>query len=43
MAKVICVGHSALDRVFTVEAWTHDSAKVAATAFAEVGGGIGRP
>jgi len=40
MAKVICVGHSALDRVFTVEAWPRDSAKVRAQAYAEVGGGM---
>ena len=40
MAKVICVGHSALDRVFTVEAWPQASAKVRAHAYAEVGGGM---
>ncbi len=40
MSKVICVGHSALDRVFTVEAWPQASAKVAAKAYAEVGGGM---
>lgn len=40
MAKVICVGHSALDRVFTVEAWPDSSAKVAAQGYAEVGGGM---
>ncbi len=40
MAKVICVGHSALDRVFTVEAWPQASAKVRAHAFVEVGGGM---
>ncbi len=39
MAKVICVGHSALDRVFTVEAWPDASAKVAARAYTEIGGG----
>jgi sulfofructose kinase len=38
--KLICVGHSALDRVFTVEAWPQASAKVAAKAFIEVGGGM---
>jgi sulfofructose kinase len=40
MAKVICVGHSALDRVFTVDAWSQASAKVRAHAFVEVGGGM---
>jgi sulfofructose kinase len=40
MAKVICVGHSALDRVFTVEAWPQASAKVRAQAYVEVGGGM---
>ena len=40
MARVICVGHSALDRIFTVDAWPADSAKVAATSYAEVGGGM---
>ena len=40
MKKVICVGHSALDRVFTVDAWPQSSAKVAATGFAEIGGGM---
>jgi sulfofructose kinase len=38
--KVICVGHSALDRVFTVDAWPQDSAKVRARSFVEVGGGM---
>ena len=40
MAKVICVGHSALDRVFTVEAWPAASAKVRASSFTEIGGGM---
>jgi sulfofructose kinase len=40
MAKVICVGHSALDRVFTVDAWPQASAKVRAQVFVEVGGGM---
>ncbi len=40
MSKVICVGHSALDRVFTLEAWPQGSAKVVASSFAEVGGGM---
>ena len=40
MSKVICVGHSALDRVFTVDAWPQESAKVRANSFVEVGGGM---
>ena len=40
MAKVICVGHSALDRVFTVDAWPLSSAKVRANSLVEVGGGM---
>ncbi len=40
MRKIICVGHSALDRVFTVEAWPQASAKVRASSLAEVGGGM---
>ena len=40
MAKVICVGHSALDRVFTVDAWPQGSAKVRAHSLVEVGGGM---
>ncbi len=40
MARVICVGHSALDRIYTVDAWPAASAKVAAKAFAEAGGGM---
>jgi len=40
MRRIICVGHSALDRVFTVEAWPQASAKVRASALAEVGGGM---
>ena len=40
MAKVICVGHSALDRVFTVEAWPAASAKLRASSLAEIGGGM---
>jgi sulfofructose kinase len=40
MEKVICTGHSALDRVFTVDAWPQASAKVVATSFAELGGGM---
>ena len=40
MKPVICVGHSALDRVFTVDAWPQGSAKLAASGFAEIGGGM---
>jgi len=40
VAKVICVGHSALDRVFTVDAWPQASAKVRAKSLVEVGGGM---
>jgi len=40
MRKIICVGHCALDRVFTVEAWPQASAKVRASSLAEVGGGM---
>ena len=40
MARVICVGHSALDRVFTVDAWPQASAKVRANSLVEVGGGM---
>src|SRR5512140_3246532 len=40
MRKIICVGHSALDRVFTVEAWPQASAKVRAHSLTEVGGGM---
>ena len=40
MDKVICVGHSALDRVFTVDAWPQGSAKVRAHSLVEVGGGM---
>ena len=38
MASVICVGHSALDRVFTLESWPQTSAKVSAQTYVEVGG-----
>jgi sulfofructose kinase len=37
---IICVGHAALDRVFTVDAWPADSGKIAAHAFEESGGGM---
>jgi sulfofructose kinase len=40
MKTVICVGHSALDRVYTVESWPQASAKVRARSYAEVGGGM---
>jgi len=38
--RVICVGHAALDRVYSVESWPAASAKIAARAFAESGGGM---
>jgi sulfofructose kinase len=38
--KVICVGHAALDRIFTVDAWPAESAKIAANRFEECGGGM---
>jgi sulfofructose kinase len=38
--KIICVGHAALDRIFTVDSWPVDSAKIAASAFEETGGGM---
>jgi sulfofructose kinase len=38
--KIICVGHAALDRVFTVDAWPTGSAKIAASTFQESGGGM---
>lgn len=37
---VICVGHAALDRVFTVDAWPSVSAKVPASRYEESGGGM---
>ena len=40
MSKIICVGHSALDRVFTVAAWPQASAKLRASSLAEIGGGM---
>lgn len=39
-ARVICVGHAALDRIFTVEAWPSESAKIAASRYEESGGGM---
>jgi sulfofructose kinase len=38
--KVICVGHAALDRIFTVDAWIAESAKIAASRYEECGGGM---
>jgi len=40
VTQVVCVGHSALDRVFTLDAWPRASAKLVATGFAEIGGGM---
>ena len=41
-ARVICVGHAALDRTFFVDAWpaSGESAKIAARGFRESGGGM---
>lgn len=39
-ARVVCVGHAALDRIFTVESWSGRSAKIAASAYRETGGGM---
>ncbi len=38
--RVICVGHSALDRVFSVDSWPVGSAKIVAHRFEESGGGM---
>jgi sulfofructose kinase len=38
--RVICVGHAALDRVYSVASWPTGSAKIAAHDFAESGGGM---
>jgi sulfofructose kinase len=38
--RVICVGHAALDRVFSVENWPAGSGKIAAHRFEESGGGM---
>jgi len=38
--RVICIGHTSLDRVFRVPAWTTGSAKIRATSFRESGGGM---
>jgi sulfofructose kinase len=39
-ARVICVGHAALDRVFAVESWPKGSGKIPAHRFEESGGGM---
>lgn len=39
-ARVICVGHAALDRVFAVESWPSGSGKIPAHRFEESGGGM---
>ena len=41
-ARVVCIGHSALDRVFTLDAWPAPgtSAKVSAKGYVETGGGM---
>src|SRR4051794_3591353 len=38
--RIICVGHAALDRVFSVDQWSTGSAKIVATSFEESGGGM---
>jgi sulfofructose kinase len=40
VSRIICVGHAALDRVFTVDAWPTGSAKIVASRFEESGGGM---
>ncbi|MBC8007288.1 MAG: sugar kinase [Prolixibacteraceae bacterium] len=39
-ARVICVGHAALDRVFAVESWPAGSGKIPAHRYQESGGGM---
>ncbi len=39
-SAVICVGHAALDRVYTVDAWPQGSGKVAASRYEESRGGM---
>jgi len=39
-ARIICVGHAALDHVFTVETWPTGSAKIVASRLEESGGGM---
>ncbi len=38
--RVICVGHAALDRIFSVASWPAGSGKIAAHRFEESGGGM---
>jgi sulfofructose kinase len=38
--RVICVGHAALDRIYTVDGWSAGSAKVPAQQYSEAGGGM---
>ena len=40
MGTVVCVGHTSLDRVFTVEAVVAPPAKIRASSFVEIGGGM---
>lgn len=40
MARIIYAGHSALDQVFTVDAWPQTSAKMRANSLVEAGGGM---
>jgi hypothetical protein len=37
---IVCVGHAALDRVFMVDHWPADSAKIVAHRYFESGGGM---
>jgi sulfofructose kinase len=38
--RLICLGHAALDRIFTVDAWPTGSAKIVASSMEEHGGGM---
>lgn len=38
--RLVCVGHCALDRVFSVDTWPSASAKIVASRFDESGGGM---
>ena len=38
--SIVCVGHAALDRVFVVDHWPVDSAKIVARRYFETGGGM---
>ena len=40
MTTVVCVGHTALDRVFTIDAVVAPPAKLRASSFTELGGGM---